>query len=282
MAEQVTAPLAYHGEGAVWCSEWGGLKWVDMLAGDILSLDSETGSVRRLHVGSSVAATVRPRTQGGFAVATEREFALWGKDGKEWSTPPLWAGSGRRFNEGGCDPSGGFICGSMSYKLEAGVGEVFRLNADRTVERLFGDVTVSNGLGFNACGTRMYYVDTVTRRIDMWDVEDGRLLGRRPFVSIREGVGNPDGLWVDEHDGVWVALWGGSAVHHYSSEGVLEDVIEVPVTQVTSCTFGGANLDQLFITTSRENLADDGEPRAGALFWASVGTRGLPVIACKA
>jgi len=282
MAEQVTAPLAYHGEGAVWCSDWGGLKWVDMLAGDVLSLDGASGSVSRLHVGSPVAAMLRPRARGGFVVATEREFALWGKSGKEWSTPPLWSDERRRFNEGGCDPSGGLICGSMSYHVEKGVGEVFRMNADRTVERLFGDVTISNGLGFNSSGTRMYYVDTITRRIDLFDVDGGRFLNRRPFVSMREGIGNPDGLWVDEHDGVWVALWGGSAVHHFNSEGVLEDVIEVPVTQVTSCTFGGANLDQLFITTSRENLAADDEPSAGAVFCASVGIRGLPVIACDA
>jgi sugar lactone lactonase YvrE len=282
MAEQVTAPLAYHGEGAVWCSAWGGLKWVDMLAGDVLSLDSNSGHVSRQHVGSPVAAMVRPRSGGGFVVATEREFALWGEYGKEWSTPPLWSDARRRFNEGGCDPSGALICGSMSYQVESGVGEVFRLNVDRSVERLFGGVTISNGLGFNSRGTRMYYVDTMTRQIDLFDVDAGRFLNRRPFVSLREGIGNPDGLWVDEHDGVWVALWGGSAVHHFNSEGALEDVIELPVTQVTSCTFGGPNLDQLFITTSREDLAADEEPSAGAVFSASVGIRGLPVIAFDA
>jgi sugar lactone lactonase YvrE len=282
MAEQVTAPLTYHGEGAVWYSDWGGLKWVDMLAGDILSLDSETGNVSRLHVDSPVAAMVRPRSRGGFVVATEREFVLWGDGGMEWSTPPLWSDARRRFNEGGCDPSGGIICGSVSYELEAGAGEVFRMNADRTTERLFGDVTISNGLGFNAHGSRMYYIDTKARRIDLWDVDGGRLFNRRPFVTIPEGVGNPDGLWVDEGDGVWVALYGGSAVYHLDSNGALEDVIEVPASQVTSCTFGGPNLDTLFITTSRENLAADEQPNAGAVFSAPVGVRGLPVITCDA
>ena len=156
------------------------------------------------------------------------------------------------------------------------------MNADRTTERLFGGVTISNGLGFTCDGTQMYYIDTRTRRIDLWDVNGGRLLNRRPFVSIPEGVGNPDGLWVDERDGVWVALYGGSAVHHFDSSGGLQDVIEVPATQVTSCTFGGPNLDTLFITTSRENLAAGDEPSAGAVFSAPVGVRGLPVINCDA
>ena len=61
-ADQLTEPLAHHGEGAVWYSGWGGLKWVDMYAGDILSLELETGRVSRLHVGSPIAAVVRPRT----------------------------------------------------------------------------------------------------------------------------------------------------------------------------------------------------------------------------
>jgi len=77
MADQITEPLGYHSEGAVWYSGWGGLKWVDMLAGDVLSLDSDSGHVTRLNVDSSIAAVVRPRSQGGFVVVTEREFALW-------------------------------------------------------------------------------------------------------------------------------------------------------------------------------------------------------------
>jgi len=278
MADQITEPPGYQSEGAVWYSGLGGLKWVDMLAGDVLSLDSDSGHVTRLNVDSSIAAVVRPRSQGGFVVVTEREFALWNHEVKEWSTPPLWSDAKRRFNEGGCDPAGGILCGSMSYQRESGAGEVFRMDVDGTTERLFGDVTISNGLGFTADGMRMYYVDTRTRRIDVFDVDGPRPINRRPFVSVHEGLGNPDGLCVDEHDGVGVALYGGSAVHHYNSGGALEDVIEVPATQVTSCTFGGPNLDLLFITTSRENLAPEDQPSAGAVFCAPVGVRGLPVL----
>jgi sugar lactone lactonase YvrE len=281
VAEQLTEPLAYHGEGAVWYAGWGGLKWVDMLDGDVLTLRLETGAVDRLNVGSPIAALVRPRVAGGFVVVTEREITLWEADVKHWSTPALWSDAGRRFNEGGCDPRGGIICGSKARDDDPRGGEVFRMNADRTVERLFGDVTISNGLGFSADGTRMFYVDTPTRRVDVFDVDGACLLNRRPFVSIAEGAGYPDGLWVDELDGVWVALYGGSAVHHYGPQGTLEDVIKVSATQVTSCTFGGPGLDTLFITTSREGLAPGEQPSAGAVFCASVSVRGLPVLAYR-
>jgi sugar lactone lactonase YvrE len=276
-AERLTDSVAYHGEGAVWYEGWGGLKWVDMLAGDILSLDDRTGVINRQHVDSSVAAIVRPRASGGFIVATEREFAVWGDDGKEWSTPPLWDGN-VRFNEGSCDPAGRFLVGSMSYEREAGAGSMWRLNLDGSTERVFGDVTISNGLAFTANGEAAYYIDTRTRRIDVFSVHDSELSDRRPFVSVREGVGNPDGLCVDSEGGVWVALYGGSAVHHYGIEGRLEDVIEVGAMKVTSCTFGGPALSTLYITTSRENLGAQEEPAAGAIFSADVGVVGVPVL----
>jgi sugar lactone lactonase YvrE len=277
-AEQVTDPIAVHAEGAVWAEAWGGLKWVDMLRGDVLSLRSD-GTVDRLRTGSTVAAMVRPRVGGGFAVVTEREFTLWDADGvREWASEPVWeADAGIRFNEGGCDPDGRLLCGSMAYDRTPGAASVWRLGADRSIERVFDDVTISNGLGFTVDGSRMFYVDTPTRRIDVFDYADGVLSDRRPFVHVAEGVGNPDGLWVDAEDGVWVALYGGAAVHHYDASGALADVVELPATKVTSCTLGGADLSTLYITTSRENLPDGEEPLAGSVFSAPAGVRGTPV-----
>lgn len=277
-AEQVTDPIAYHGEGAVWSESWGGLKWVDMLRGDVLSLDAD-GAVQRLSTGSSVAAMVRPRLGGGFVVVTEREFTLWSAEGeREWASAPVWeASAGIRFNEGGCDPDGRLLCGSMSYEQVPGAGAMWRLGADRAVEHLFGDLTISNGLGFTADGTRMFYVDSPTGRIDVFDHVDGALRDRRPFVRLGEGIGDPDGLCVDAEGGVWVALYGGGAVHHYDASGALSDVVELPATKVTSCTFGGADLSTLYITTSREGLAADEQPLAGAVFSAPAGVRGTPV-----
>jgi sugar lactone lactonase YvrE len=111
-AEQVTPPVAYHGEGPVWSELWGGLRWVDMLAGDVLSLRSD-GSVDRTHVGT-VAGAVRPRSRGGAVIGVERGFALEGSDGELTVLPELWADPGVRMNEGGCDPDGRFYCGSMA------------------------------------------------------------------------------------------------------------------------------------------------------------------------
>ncbi|GAA1224762.1 SMP-30/gluconolactonase/LRE family protein [Pseudonocardia alaniniphila] len=277
-AEQITEPVAHHGEGAVWFDGWGGLRFVDMLAGDVLSLDTATGRVSRHGVGSPVAALVRPRRSGGCVIATERGFRLEDADGSVTELPPLWEGSERRLNEGGCDPAGGLYCGSMAYDRRPGGADLYRLDPGGRVEHVLSGVTISNGIGFSPDGATMYYVDSPTRRVDAFDVDGARIAGRRPFVHVADGAGGPDGLWVDEQGGVWVALYGGSAVHRYDPAGRLDEVVELPVTKVTSCTFGGADRSTLYVTTSREGLPAGEQPSAGAIFAAEVGIRGTPVL----
>lgn len=108
-----------------------------------------------------------------------------------------------------------------------------------------------------------------------YDRESG-LTGQRTLVTVPAEAGRPDGLTVDAQGGVWVALNNGGAVRRYSPTGVLDEVIELPAKKVTACTFGGPRLDELFITTSRENLEPTEDPLAGSLFRARVDVPGLP------
>ena len=274
-AEQVTGSVAYHGEGPVWSERWGGLRWVDMLAGDILALDGD-GTVRRRHVGD-VAAAVRPRRDGGAVIAVERGFTLEDADGTLTPLAPAWSDDGVRMNEGGCDPDGRFWCGSMAYDRRPGGAAVYRLDPDRSVHRVLDGVTISNGLDWSPDGSRAYYDDTATHRVDVFDYDkDGGLTARRPFVVLTDSQ-RPDGLTVDAEGGVWVALNGSGVVHRYTPAGALDEVVHVPTPKVTACTFGGPGLDHLFITTSREGMAPDDDPLAGSLFRADVGVSGLPV-----
>jgi sugar lactone lactonase YvrE len=272
--EQVTDPVAYHGEGPVWSARWGGLRWVDMLAGDVLSLGDD-GAVGRRHV-SSVVAALRPRGGGGAVIAVERGFVLEASDGSLTRLPDLWSGDGVRMNEGGCDPDGRFYCGSMAYDQRRGAARLYRLDADLTVQVVLEDVTVSNGLEWSPDGSRAYYNDTATHRISVFDYDpQSGLTGRRTFAEIPDD-GRPDGLTVDAEGGVWTAIANRGAVHRYTPDGRLDDVLEVPARKVTACTFGGSHLNELFVTTSREGLPEGEDPLAGSLFRASPQIAGLP------
>ncbi|MGI5122458.1 SMP-30/gluconolactonase/LRE family protein [Marinactinospora thermotolerans] len=277
--EQVTDPIAEHGEGPVWFPAWGGLVWVDMFAGDVLAVEPGSGRVRRRHVAGLVAA-VRPRVGGGAVVATERGFLLVDADGGRRDLGELWSDPGMRMNDGGCDPDGRFYCGTLAGGPLRGAGRLYRLDAEGRIEPVLEGVTVSNGLAWSPDGSTAYYVDSATRRVDAFDYtrRDG-LRRRRPFAEFPEEGGVPDGIAVDAEGGVWVALWGGGRVCRLSPSGRVEAVVELPVSRVSACAFGGPGLRDLYVTTSRLGLAPGTEPAAGALFRLRSGVAGLPVSA---
>jgi sugar lactone lactonase YvrE len=249
-----------------------------MFAGDVLALSAD-GTIERRHVGA-LAAALRPRSEHGAIIATARGFVLDDGDGTPLRVlPDVWDDPTVRMNDGSCDPDGRFYMGSMAldHKNELGRGALYRLDADGSVAVVVAGVTLSNGLDWSPDGSTAYYIDTTTRRVDAFDYDvDKGLTDRRPLVEIPDGAGDPDGMTVDADGCLWVALYAGSAVHRYRPDGVLDGVVELPVSRVTACTFGGDDLGELFITTSRENLVDDAQPAAGALFRYRPGVQGMP------
>lgn len=274
LVEQVTDPICYHAEGPCWSEQWGGLRWVDMLAGDVLTLRAD-GSVERNHV-ATVAAVVRPRAHGGAVMGVERGFALEDADGSLKVLPDLWSDDSLRMNEGGCDPDGRFYCGSMAYDQRTGAGRLYRLDPDGTVHVILDNVTISNGLDWSPDGSRAFYADTPTMRIDVFDYD--RTIGltaRRPFVDMSGEGAQPDGLTVDREGGIWVAIANRSVVRRYSPDGKLDEAIQLPVRKVTACAFGGNDLDQLYITTSKEDVDTTLDPLAGSLLRVEIGSIGM-------
>jgi sugar lactone lactonase YvrE len=280
-AEQFTDVCTYHGEGPIWDSVAGRLRWVDMLNGDVMG-QAPDGSVSRQHV-DKIAAAMRPRAGGGLVVGIEHGFVLLDADGQAGPVQTAFADPGIRMNDGGVDRQGRFFCGSMPYDQAGPRGVFYRFDPDGKVTEVFGDVTISNGVAWNPAGDTMYYIDTPTQRVDVFDYDPatGMPSGRRPLVYVDPDHGTPqgapDGMCLDAEGGLWVAIYHGHAVHRYTPEGRLDQVVELPASQVTACTFGGPDLADLYITTSRENLPDGAEPQAGALFHVNPGVRGLPL-----
>jgi sugar lactone lactonase YvrE len=163
----------------------------------------------------------------------------------------------------------------MSLTGDTRTAALYRLDPDLSVTRVLTGMSVSNGIGWSPDGELLYHVDSPRGRIDVYDfdVAAGTLAGRRAVISVLAERGAPDGLAMDSEGGVWVALFGGAAVRRYSPEGMLEAVLELPVSNPTSCCFGGADLATLFVTTAARGAAH--EPLAGALFACRPGVTGL-------
>ncbi|WP_405859700.1 SMP-30/gluconolactonase/LRE family protein [Streptomyces sp. NBC_00090] len=184
----------------------------------------------------------------------------------------------RRMNDAAVDPAGRLLAGTMAFDESPGAGALYRLDGDGLVT-LLDSVSISNGLGWSPDGSRLYYADSPTGRVDVfaYDPETGALSDRRPFAVLDRGV--PDGLTVDSEGRVWVAVWGGGEVLAFTPEGTLHARVEVPASHVTSCAFAGPARDVLVITTATAGLDEErlrAEPDAGRLFVCRPGATGLP------
>jgi len=166
----------------------------------------------------------------------------------------------------------------MAWAKTSGAGSLYRLDPDLEVTVVLTGVTISNGLAWAADSETLYYIDTPTRRVDRFRVSaDGGLADRTPVVIVDRGF--PDGMCIDDDGCLWVALWGGHAVHRYAPTGELLAAVDVDAPQVSSCCLGGADGRTLFITTSQEGMDVTRRalhPQSGRVFCVEVDTPGRP------
>ncbi|MEV6999607.1 SMP-30/gluconolactonase/LRE family protein [Streptomyces sp. NPDC093982] len=241
------------GEGPTWDSASGRLVWIDILGARIHTYDPVSGR-RTVRTAHQHIGAVKPRAGGGLVLNLRDGVAVLDPDHNfRWlHHEPV---PGRRANDAAVAPDGSLWAGTMRYDEAAGGGTLSRITGEASVEVVLDDVAVSNGTGWSPDGRLMYYIDSPTRRVDVFDFADGRPVNRRPLVEIEDGAGFPDGLTVDAEGCVWVALWDGAAVRRYTPAGELDRVVPLPVPRVTACTFAGPGLTDLYITTARVGLA---------------------------
>ena len=266
----------------MWDGRNGRLLWVDILRSEVHSFDPVTGQDSTIDVGQHVGM-VALRKDGGLVLAITDGFVMLDDDGEltrvayvESELPE------NKMNDGKCDSSGRLWTGSAPYdETRFGAGSLYRLNTDGTVHKMIEQVTVSNGLDWSLDDTLMYYIDSVTYGVDVFDYDapTGEINNRRRLINIDRDLGEPDGMTVDAEGFLWVAIWDGRCVNRYTPEGRLDGQIPVPAGRVASCAFGGPDLADLYITTAKETLTAEqleSEPLAGGLFRARPGVVGRP------
>ena len=271
------------GEGPLWDEERQVLYWVDILSSLLYIYDPATGENRALDVGRHVG-TVVTRASGGLMLAVREGFASFDLETQELTliADPEAHITGNRFNDGKCDPAGRFWAGTMAYENPTNQGSLYRLNTDLSVNKMFGDVAISNGIIWSLDHTTMYYIDTLRKNVRAfdYDVETGDISNERVIINVPEEIGMPDGMAIDSEGMLWVAHYGGSCVSRWNpSTAQLLEKIDLPVTQVTACAFGGPNLDTLFITSAAQELDAaelERQPLAGGLFSIKTPYQGVP------
>ncbi len=279
--ELVLDAHAPHGEGPVWLADQNILLWIDISGGLVHRFDPISHHNTSTNVGQPVGA-VAPRASGGLIMALRDGFATLDTTTGEMRliVPVERDKPGNRMNDGKCDSSGRFWAGTMAFDSHPHAGALYRLATDRTVVTMLSDVTISNGLCWSHDDRTLFYIDSGTRGVDRfdYDAQSGAISNRQRIITIQDPEAVPDGMTIDVEGYLWVALWGGWAVHRYSPTGELDRVVNVPAAHVSCCTFGGADLYDLYITTAAMDLPPDQiaqQPHAGGLFRYRPGVQGL-------
>ncbi len=268
------------GEGPLWDAREKALYWLDINNAQIFRRESDSKAVKTFEMPMRVTA-LGLRKSGGFIAATDQGLHFWDGLGTilEFITHPEEGKQGARFNDGKVDRAGRFWAGTMDPRNATSA--LYRLNTDLSVHKMESGITISNGIGWNPDNTVMYYADTLAYTVFAYDFDpaDGRISNKRVFLKVEPDFGVPDGLTVDSQGYAWVAFYDGWKVVRYKPDGSEDLRIELPVARPTCPAFGGAQLDELYITTAIDGLPPEElekQPQAGDLFMLKPGVKGLP------
>jgi sugar lactone lactonase YvrE len=250
------------GEGPVWDAARDRLLWVDIEGGAVLEgvLDGDTITITERVGFDTMVGAVAVAADGTLLVAAQEQLVVQHPDGTREDGPRVIpAGEARRLNDGGTDPAGRFLVGTLSLGGPSQREVLVRLEAD---------------------GRRMFSVDTLARTVSVrdYDVGSGAVGPRRVHLRLEDGF--PDGIAMDAADHLWVAVWGGGEVRRYAPDGALADRVATGAPHTSSVAFAGDDLRLLVITTATSELSDEqlqAHPDSGRMFTARVAVPGLPV-----
>lgn len=262
------------GEGPLWHAKEKRVYWADIPNGRLFRYDPSTGQHEQFFDGPEV---------GGFTIQTDGSLLLFMEKGAiaKWTDGrfdyvmnEIPEERETRFNDVAADPAGRVFCGTMPSPDHA--GSLYRLDTDGSITRVLGDIGISNGIGFTPDQKQMYYTDSTSHNIYVfdYDIDTGNISNQRVFITIEDNDGIPDGMTVDAEGYVWSARWDGSSLVRYSPQGEQERRVWFPARKVSSVIFGGDDLTDMYVTTAGGPNKEAEGPGAGGLFRLNLGIKG--------
>lgn len=284
--EQGFAPVldftAALGECPLWSVAEQVLYFVDIKRCRIHRFDPATDALGTMELPEEVGC-IGLAEGGGFIAGLRSGLWLIDADGtlrkKLADNPEDQAIS--RFNDGGIDPAGRFVAGTVDETREKGIASLYRYD-NRGLTRLAGGLLTSNGVAFSPDGKRLYHSDTLRYTLYAcdYDAATGEATNRQVFARFGSETdkGRPDGGAVDAEGCYWTALFEGGRVQRYAPDGTLLAEYPVPARCPTMIAFGGPDLKTLYCTSASIGRPD-GElaeyPLSGALFSMRADVAGL-------
>lgn len=260
------------GEGAYWDYRHQELLMVDITAGRVIKLSPQADLIKEYQLGNKVGAVIGVENSANYLLVEQRGLSMMEPSGVRTELLTLLDSTeAKRFNDAKADPSGRLWAGVMSTSQIPGEGALYSYQGGGLMHQMITDLTVPNGMDWSDDLQTMYFIDSPTRTIGVYDfnLETAEIsLRNRIEITV---AGKPDGMTLDAEGNLWVALWDGSSVIKLDPTGKILDQIFLPVSRVTTCTFGGKDLNQLYITSASFEVDED---LAGSIFVLETDTKG--------
>lgn len=272
------------GEGPCWHQEKKLFYWVDIFSKKLFIHQSKS-KIHKITELPEMIGCVVPRKSGGVIVALQNGIAALDIETKkltylleiEKHLPT------NRFNDGKCDPAGRLLVGTMAIQPTPGAGTLYSIDKNLQTKKLLDNLSVSNGMGWSPDYSTFYFIDSPTQKIMAFDynLKTGNICNKRVIIRVPKKMGVPDGMTVDEKGMLWIALWGGRCVSRWNPQnGKLLQLFPIPALNVSSCTFGGHEMDELYITTARQGMSKaqlNKFPLAGSVFRFKTEVKGMKI-----
>jgi D-xylonolactonase len=270
------------GEGPLWSIREQALYWVDILNHRLHRYGPQQQK-STWQFNEEISAVAERANHPGLIVTLRHGFAYFdpATEKLEHLVKPEEHLPANRFNDGKCDRAGRFWAGTMDFACKQPTGSLYRLSPDLDFKAIDSGYAVTNGPAWSLDQTIMYHNDSVNGRVYAFDfdVESGEATNKRLFLQFSAEEGSPDGMTIDSEGGLWIAQWGASKLTRRDAIGQILQTVDLPCSQITSCTFGGPDLTTLYITSAATGLSEQQlqrEPLAGGLFAVDMTVPGLP------
>ena len=278
------------GEGVIWSKDQQNLYWLDVpMPSKLFQLNLPSNELKTFEMPEMIAS-MSVRTDKDLLIASHHGLHNFNLENKKLEKildlePNL---KNNRCNDGASDSLGRFWIGTMQNNISPDAtdialtensGNLYCVNRDLSFTKQESNIGVSNTIAWSPDNKKFYFTDTLTGMICSYDfnLEDGIISNKQDFASHERGY--PDGSTVDSEGYLWSCRWGGSCVIRFNPQGKVDDIIELPVENITSCTFGGKNLQTLFITTARWGMSKEDiekNSQAGGLYSIDLSVKGMP------
>ena len=264
------------GEGPIWIPDTKSLMWLDIKGKSLHTFSYITGNIKEKNLDKTTTWILPILNSNKFLVGTEDGVEEYNYNDNKFELKLQIEEDlpNNRLNDAKIDKNGNLWFGTMDDTEKEESGSFYCLKHSYELIKIDDSYTVTNGPAIANDDKKIYHVSSLQKKVFCYDKNNTKLSNKRIFFELDPNDGYPDGLTIDDDNFLWLAVWGGSKVIRISPNGEVDKILTFPTSQITSCVFGGPEMNILFVTSASVGKNTSQDVNAGNLFSVKTNKKG--------